>query len=172
MNLRRFQILLICFCSVSFAAEEEPPELLSKRQEHLRKMQRAAEPLLRDYLRTLESMKQKFMRDQQLKEAIAVDAEIVRITEQIKIASEQMVILSAVYGIPSQNRVVDITKQLQTALAAKQSGVTLEIRGAAAGIDPAPGMAKQTLITYTLNGQRKQKTFPDGYKLRFAADLK
>lgn len=49
--------------------------------------------------------------------------------------------------------------------------MTLEVHGAAKGADPAPGTSKETLITYTVNGQRKEKTFPDGHKLNFTKDL-
>ena len=66
---------------------------------------------------------------------------------------------------------MDITKRLQDALASRETAVTLEVHGAAKGADPAPGTSKETLITYTVNGQRKEKTFPDGHKLNFTKDL-
>ena len=152
-------------------ATDDPPELLARRQDHLRAIQRVTAPLLRDYLRSLESLKQQFTRGGKLQQAIAVDAEMKSITAQLDIATQQIVIISAVYGIPAQNRVVNITKRLQDALASRETAVTLEIHGAAKGADPAPGMSKQTLITYTVNGQQKQKTFPDGHKLNLSKDL-
>jgi hypothetical protein len=143
-------------------------------------MQRVSIPLLTTYARQLETQKLAFTRQGKLDEAIAVDKEIKEVTKQLEAANAavarsgaklQLLILSASYGDQKKKRSIDTTKNLRKALEAGQAGIKLNTTDGAAGVDPAPFAPKETIITYSINGQRKQKTFREGHSLNFKDDL-
>jgi len=158
----------------------DPPELIALREEHLRSMQRAAMPVLSAYVHALEAQKLAFTRQGKLEEATAVDKEVTEITKQLQVATDfssrtgaimELTIVYATYGAPARRLVTDITKNLRKALGAGATAIRLDTTEGAAGVDPAPRTRKETTITYTINGQRKQKTFPEGKILNFKEDL-
>ena len=158
----------------------DPPELATMREEHLRSIQRVAIPVLSAYARQLESQKSVFTRQGKLDAALAVDNELKEVTKQLQAANAasartgatmQLTILSASYGSPAKKRVADITKNIRKVFESGTPTIKLNTDDGAAGVDPAPYTPKETTITYTINGQRKQKTFPEGRNLNFKEDL-
>jgi hypothetical protein len=162
------------------ASPIDPPELVTMREEHLRSMQRVAIPILTAYARQLESQKSIYTRQGKLDAALAVDNELKEVSKQLQAANNaaartgatmQLTILSASYGSPTKKRFTDTTKNLRKVFESGTPTIKLNTDEGAAGVDPAPFTPKETTITYTINGQRKQKTFPEGYKLTFKDDL-
>jgi hypothetical protein len=71
----------------SFAQDKppaDPPELAARRDDLNRAVQRATVPLLTNYLRSLDPLKQQFTREGKLDAALAVDNEMRAATEQLK----------------------------------------------------------------------------------------
>ena len=184
--MNRFALALFAYSASALLAFAQntppinPPELATIREEHLRSMQRVAIPVLSAYARQLESQKSVFTRQGKLNAALAVDNELKEVTQQLQAANAasartgatmQLTILSASYGSPAKKRVADITKNIRKALEAGTPTIKLTTADGAAGVDPAPFTLKETTITYTINGQRKQKTFPEGHKLNFKEEL-
>ena len=79
-------ITVFISANVCFAQAVDPPELTARRDDYNRTVQRAMVPLLTNYLRSLDPLKQQFTRAGKLDAAVAVDAEIRKITEQLKTA--------------------------------------------------------------------------------------
>jgi hypothetical protein len=73
-------------CFAQQKSEADPPELAARRDDHDRNVQRAMVPLLTNYLRSLEPLKQQYTRAGKLEAAVAVDGEIRKVTEQLKTA--------------------------------------------------------------------------------------
>jgi hypothetical protein len=88
------------------------------------------------------------------------------------IQTTRLSIISAKYGEPSGNRLVDTTEHLRQVLNSKQKTLKLNTRDGAEGKDPAPRVVKQTVITYSIHGKTKTKSFPEAYDLNFEADLR
>ncbi|MEZ0387491.1 MAG: hypothetical protein ACAI34_10515 [Verrucomicrobium sp.] len=174
-----FVLLSILPASAS-AQGSESPALVNLREGYLRAMQRASIPVLAEYVRQLESEKSALTRQGKLDQVQAVEAELGDAASQLKVAKEavarpgavlRLTILSGRYGDFATGRVVDITKTLREALDARSLGISLHRDGAAKGIDPAPLVAKQTSIVYSINGERKEKVFAEGHNLNFKSDL-
>lgn len=158
----------------------DPPELAAMRQEHLRAMQRVSIPALSAYARQLDAQKAAFSRQGKLEAAIAVDNELKEITKQLQAAngavaqtgaSLQLTIVQAMYGHAPSKRFLNITTNLRKAMDSGAASIKLNDDEAGGKKDPAPYAPKDTTITYTINGERKQKTFPEGYNLNFKEDL-
>ena len=81
-------------------------------------------------------------------------------------------ITSAIYSDPSGKKKEDITKHVRQVYLAGLPTLTLNTRDGAEGKDPAPAVPKQTTIIFTIRGQSKTKTFPEGYQLNFKKDLR
>ncbi len=184
MNKLILHFLVLAISGLTAIAQNappvDPPELVSAREEHLRAMQRAAIPVLSAYARQLESLKASFTREGKLDAALAVDNELKEVNKEAQAADNAaartgaalpLTILSAVYGAPAKKHVMDVTKTLRKALESGNEGIKLSTSEAGAGVDPAPMTPKETKIIYTINGQRKEKTFQEGYKLKFKDDL-
>jgi len=86
-------------------------------------------------------------------------------------AAARLKILSAKYGDPAMRHSADITTNLRRALESGVNSIILSNVEAAGGMDPALNIRKETVITYTVNGERKQKIFPEDYTLSFKDDL-
>lgn len=178
--------ILACLSSTPLAVGQDkpavaPPELTTMREEHLRSMQRAIVPALLAYGRQLQLQKEFFKRQGKLDAALSVDKELKEIAAQLEVAkatttrtdvSMQLAIVSASYGHVPSNRTVDTTKILRKALESGDPGITLGHKDLAGGNDPAPLSPKENTIVYSVNGQRKEKRFPESYKLNFKEDLK
>lgn len=178
--------ILACLSSIPLAIGQDkpavaPPELTAMREDHLRSMQRAIVPALIAYGRQLQSQKEFFTRQGKLDAALSVDNELKDIAAQLEAAkaattktsaSMQLAIVSASYGHAPSNRMVDTTKILRKALESGDLTITLGHKELAGGNDPAPLSPKENTIVYSVNGQRKEKTFPESYKLNFKEDLK
>ena len=158
----------------------DPPELVAMRGEHLRSMQRVALPVLSAYARQLEAQKGLFSRQGKLEAAIAVDNELKEVAKQLQAANVatagsgaamQLAIISAMYGHAPSKRFMDVSRNLRKAMESGATSIKLNDDEAGGKKDPAPYAPKDTTITYTINGQRKQKTFPEGYNLNFKEDL-
>ena len=158
----------------------EPPELIARRAEHLRAISRAQIPPLTAYLRTLEPLKQQLARDGKSDAALAVDAEIQSIRQQLQAAQSatdittaapvQFQLDSAVFGDPATKRVRDVTAAIRAAMDSGQP--TMFLDNGQLGGDPAPGTKKVVVITYTINGKKKDKTFKADTALDFKKDLR
>jgi len=159
----------------------DPPEVVQRREEHLREMQRASIPVYQAYLRKLEPLKAQYSREGKYDALTALQNEIKRVQRDLDAATAaatrnnaltlQFTILSATYGVHDKNKTIDITETLRKALRAGAKQIKLNTQDGAGGKDPAPFAPKATVITYTINGQRKEKTFPEGQMLNFKDDL-
>jgi len=150
----------------------EPPELVAKRAEHIRAMNRAQIAPLTAYIQALTFLKQQYVREAKAAAAAAVDAEIKIATDDLAAANAvtdittaapvQLQIDQALYGDFQRNRSVDVTAYIQNAF--KSGAATVSIRGTdmAGATDPSPGVAKSLKVIYTYNGKKKEKVFKTG----------
>ncbi|HEY3899253.1 MAG TPA: hypothetical protein VGM54_11600 [Chthoniobacter sp.] len=174
MKLARLSFLLF-FAFGSFAIGQnaptatDPQELIAMRGEFLRAMARAGVQPLSAYLHELELFKQQVVREGKSAAVIAVDAEIKSIQDQLvsaqstaslaNTAPAQIQIESAVYGDAKTKRVKDVVAAVQSAV---DSGATIVVNSRSlGGPDPAPGTDKFLVVSYRVNGVRKQKTFKE-----------
>jgi hypothetical protein len=184
MKTHRLVLALVLAAAPLFAQKAapppEPPELIASRAEHLRAMSRAQVQPLAAYLRTLEPLKQQFLRAGKSDAAVAVDTEIASIKEQLKAAQAASDITTAapvqfqlenvMFGDPATKRMKDVTSRVRAALDAGQP--TLVLGNRELGGDPAGGVHKTVIVTYTINGMRKTKTLMAGSTLEFKKDLR
>lgn len=160
----------------------DPPDLLKLRDEHTRAMQRQAIPLLTAYVRKLESQKIAFTRQGNLVGALATDRELKLVTKQLEtansiasgaVAAMNLSIISVIFGeqgVPGRTR--DVTKGVKKVFESGAASVTLHRDSAAFGkTDPSPGKQKTIVITYMINGLRKERTFKEEHILKFKEDL-
>jgi hypothetical protein len=83
MKIITATILLALTLVRSFAQNApliDPPELAAKREEHIRDLQRVSIPVLQQYLRTLDGLREQFSREgrQDALKAVAAESEKVR----------------------------------------------------------------------------------------------
>ena len=158
----------------------DPPELATMREENARALLRASVPILDAYLRQLDAQKSVFARQGKLDAVLAVDNEIKEVTKQRQAANanttrtgatQKLAIVSAAYGSAAKKKFSDITKNLRKAMESGATVIKLNTEEGAAGVDPVPSNPKETRIVYTINGERKEKTFKEGYNFNFADDL-
>lgn len=162
------------------ASPAEPPELIASRAEHMRAMSRASVQPLSTYLRTLEPLKQQFLRNGKTDAALLVDDEIKSIKDQLRAAEAASNITTAapvqfqldnvMYGDPKSKRMKDVTDHVRAAMDAGQATLLLDNREL--GGDPAGGVKKTVIVSYTVNGKHKQKTYIGGATLDFKKDLR
>ena len=172
--------------SLHFASGEEkpvvdPPELITKREEHLRAMQRVTVPELQAYATKLNMLKQQFAREGKLQVGLAVDNELRDVNQQIQMAqdagnptkavAQQLTLISAVYGHLPSKRTVNVERILRQAMTAGQATIKLNNAVLNNDRDPAPYASKDTVINYISGGQKKERTFHEGYTLDFKNDL-
>ena len=86
-------------------------------------------------------------------------------------AAPALVIISAIYGELSTNHTINVKATILKAMNGGATDIRLSREEAGGGIDPARFRHKQTIITYTINGEHKKKTFDENYKLNFKKDL-
>ncbi|HRQ90464.1 MAG TPA: hypothetical protein PLA50_16840 [Bacteroidia bacterium] len=163
---------------MSLAAKEpdvDPPELSALREGWQRATRQATEPLNRKYRDALNAMKIRFTQAGRLAEALAVEGEIQALEEAAKAgepqASKKLAIHSAVYRKQGSRTGIDTTRILREALERSDDRIVLNTRFGAGGEDPAPSVAKETVIVYSIRGERKEKVFPESYELVFKEDL-
>lgn len=160
----------------------DPAELSARRAEFLREMQRVSVPVLTNYLRVIESMKEQATRRGDLTGAQAFDLETQKIKAQLNDASATsqgaratvplpVAITSALWQGVGPKLSADVTAHLKKVMESGVASVTVNTAEAAGGADPAPGKPKILALEYTVNGKVKRKTFTEGQKLNFA-DLK
>jgi hypothetical protein len=162
----------------------DPPELIAKRADHLRAIQRATIQPLSTYVRELESLQGFYSRAGKAEAAAAVAAEIVTVKEQLATAQSasnittgspvQLQIDLVQFGDIERNRVIDVTKYVQDGFSSGRSSISIRGTDMVGARDPAPGVHKNIKILYTVNGKRKEKVFKDGPDavLDFKKDLK
>jgi hypothetical protein len=160
----------------------EPAELVQKREELMRNLQRASIPIYEAYLKSLEPLRAQFTRDGKVDAVNALQVEIKRAQDELDKATRAaargntvslaFTILSATYGSHEKHRTVETTEMLRRALREGKATLKLDNSLCEGGKDPAPFVPKATTVTYTIDGQRKQKTFKEGYELNFDTDLK
>lgn len=182
--LGAFALLL---CASSHAQEPtrtapDPAELSARRAEFLREMQRVSLPVLNNYLRVIESLKEQSARRGDLLAAQAYDTEAKKIRLQLGDASATssgartsvtlpIEITSALWQSVSPKLSTDVTAHLKKIMESGTASLTVNTAEAAGGADPARGKPKVLVLEYTVNGKVKKKTYPEGEKLNFA-DLK
>lgn len=185
MNKRIIAFTIYVGVALGATAQEklvtDPQELVTLREEHVRAMQRQSIPLLTAYVRKLEAQKTNFTRQGNLDGALATDRELKEITKQLQLANAiasgsvatmKLSIVSVIYQDAKTNRSADVTKGVRKFF--ESGGTKLRLHKDEApfgGVDPAPGVEKSTVITYFINGQRKEKTFKEGHRLDFKEDL-
>jgi hypothetical protein len=158
----------------------EPPELIALRGELARTIARVQIAPLTNQLRALESLKQQFAREGKLDSALAVGTEAKSVQQQLDAAQAaadlttaaptQFKLESAFYGDPKTKRLRDVTAAVRSAI---DSGTgTLTVDTADLGRpDPAPGTEKFLIVTFTINGQRREKTFKERTVVNFKQQL-
>jgi hypothetical protein len=160
----------------------DPAELSARRAEFLREMQRVSAPVLTNYLRVIESLKEQSARRGDLQPAQAYDTEAKKIRTQLGDASATasgarssvslpVEITSALWQSVSPKLSADVTAHLKKVMESGAVSVTVNTAEAAGGADLARGKSKVLVLEYTVNGKVKKKTYPEGEKLNFA-DLK
>jgi hypothetical protein len=157
----------------------DPPELIAKRDEYLRTLQRVQAPVLAGYVRTLESLKIQFTREGKLDAALATDAELKLMDRQLTAANNvnkgatpvMLTITSVKFGDPKSNRLVDVSKVVLKAFNAGDASIELSGGKLYPGKDPAPFVHKVVVVEYMSMGERKEKTFQDGTVIKFKTDL-
>ena len=82
-------------------------------------------------------------------------------------AKAGLVIVTALYRSVGSHRTIDVTRVLRKALKSGEATIKLNTASLAGGVDPARRMPKETLITYTINGEQKEKIFLEGEVLNF-----
>ncbi len=167
---------LIPVLSAPLAAEEpaEPSELSVLREGWQRATRQATEPLNRKYRDALGAMKLRFTQAGKLEEALAVEREIQALDEAAKGEEKlprKLTILSAIYRRQGSRGGVDTTRILREALERGDDRIVLNTRFGAGGEDPAPAAPKETVIVYSLRGEKKEKVFPENHALVFKEDL-
>jgi hypothetical protein len=179
-------LIIVAFCAVTHLTAQnppqptDPPELVARRAEYLRAAGRAQVQPLTAYLRTLEPLKQQFAREGKSDAALAVDVEIKSIKDQLQAAQSvtdvttaapvQFQLNSVMFGDPATQRMRDVTNNVRAAMDSDQPSLVLGNKEL--GGDPAGGVRKTVIVTYTVNGKRKQKTFQAGAVLDFKKDLR
>ena len=163
-------------------AVSDPPELATKREEYLRAMQRASVPILTNYLRQLEPLKEQFTRGRDLQAALSVDGEITKVKQQLDAANATAQgarssvnlpteITSAIWQGPEPTQSKDVTAHLKKLMDSGIASIPVNSKDAAGGADPAPYKRKTLILEYSVNGKVKRKTLGEGDKLNFR-DLK
>ena len=162
-------------------APADPPELLARRADYYRTVSRLQVQPLTAHLRALDPLKQQFRRDGKLEAVVAVDKEIKAVTNKLKAAQAgtslttappaQVQIESVIFGDPKTNRTKDGTSAVRAAFDSGAATFPLSGREMSTG-DPAPGTKKVAVVTYTVNGKRKEKTFPENTVLDFKRELR
>jgi hypothetical protein len=160
----------------------DPPDLVHRREELLRNLQRASVPIYEAYLKSLEPLKTQYAREGNLGAITALQNEIKRVEDELDKAARAaargdavmlgFTILSASFGAHEKHRTIDTTEILREALREGKKTLRLDTKDGAGGKDPAPFVPKETVVTYSFEGERKQKTFKEGYNLNFETDLK
>lgn len=180
MKIRLLSVIICTLAVTSFAAE--PPELIARRADHLRAISRVQIPALTSYIRTLEPLKQQFSREGKADAAVAVDAEIKSIQDQLNAAQAainittaapvQLQIESATYGHQPSKRVADVTAAIRSAVDSGAASIVIANKDLGLqGADPAPGAHKTSVVIYRVNGKRKEKILDENATLNLR-DLK
>ncbi len=177
-----FSALSAVFIASAFPQENSshiPPELNNMREDYLRDRQRALIPTLKNYILKLNSQKKLYeIQGNKAAEAI-IEREISRTSDELSAANTaitsnerlQLVILSATYGDFKNKHLVDVMKAIRKSWTSGAKDVAINNDKIADGIDPAPGVSKELKLTYSINGRKKEKTFPENYNLNFDDDL-
>jgi hypothetical protein len=147
----------------------EPAELVAKRNEHDRAVQRAVSPLLADYLRKLESLRAQYTREGKIEAALTVEKEIRKIKRE---SGARITIVSATYGVLDTKQTADIADVLRATIKDGRASIILSSFQGGLPRDPAPNLRKQTKVVYSIDGQRYEKTFKESYELKFDEDLR
>ena len=152
-----------------------------KREDHLRNMQRAAIPVLQQYLKALDFLGQQYSRDKKYEALIALQSEIKNVQDQLAAANNAidlnkagpvgLAIISAKLGDFEAKRVIDVTDLLRKALRSGQLTVKLD-HDYLHTADPMDGSHnKKMRIAYSINGVRKEKEWAEGAMINFKDDL-
>jgi hypothetical protein len=182
MKLPLLAILTACLvANIAVHSAEtlpDPPDLVAKRTECLRELQRVSEPILANYLHQLEGMKEQYTRRGDLHAAESVDSEIKKINLQLTAAAATSQGARASVPLPVEitiarwraadpSQSVDVTAHLQQLLTSGTESVIVNTQEAAGGKDPARGKPKTLYLEYLVNGKVKQKTLKEGSTLFF-----
>jgi hypothetical protein len=157
----------------------DPPDLIAKRTEYLRELQRVSAPVLSNYLHQLEAMKEQYTRRGDLHAAESVDSEIRKINLQLTAAAATSQGSRASVPLPVEitlarwqgadpNQSADVTAHLKEVMESGAKSVTVNTQEAAGGVDPARGKPKTLYLEYRVNGKVKQKTLKEGGTLSFS----
>jgi hypothetical protein len=168
-------LLASAICPV-FAAD--PPELNALRARHVAALWEVDAPVVSDYVKSLALLQDRFTKEGKPQAAVAVDNELNKVLADLHGASHPhhvpvVNILSATYReVADHSHSVDTTAVVKKAFESGAPHLRLTTKEGAEGKDPAYNQKKETLITYTSDGEKKDAVFPESATLNFRRDLK
>jgi len=168
-------LLATATCSL-FAGD--PPELNALRARHQAALWEVDAPVVSDYVKNLALLQDRFSKEGKPQSAVAVDNELNKVLADLHGASHPhhvpvVSILSATYReVADHSHSVDTTGIVKKAFESGAPHIRLTTREGAEGKDPAYNQKKETLITYTCDGEKKEAVFPESATLTFRKDLK
>jgi hypothetical protein len=135
---------------------------------------------LTNYLRALEPLKQQLTREGKAEAAQAVETEIASIKLELAAAQKatdlttaapvQFQLDSVMFGDPPTKRLKDATARVKAVM--DSGAATMFLDNGQLGGDPAPGARKMVIVTYTINGRKRERTFKADTELNFQKDLR
>lgn len=172
---------LLAFFSLPHAGAAEPTELLLARREYQAKTESALAPVQAAYVRNLEKLKAEFTKRGDTRAAAVINQELTNQIAEITAALNSskashsnapgVEIVSVQYRTTDRKNSADITEHFRRAFDSGRIGLRLVTEEGAGGKDPGYNILKETVVTYKLNGQTKEKTFPEGFQMDFRRDL-
>src|SRR5262249_37684715 len=149
----------------TFAQNPDPPELVAKRNEHETAVKQATAPITARYEKMLRDLKDAYLKEGNADAATAVAAEIHSLSTGMKDATDRtsgikktvngVGIISAIYRDVKHKHNFDITLRVRQMFESGAESLMMSTREAADGKDPSVGRAKETLLVYTVDGERK-----------------
>jgi len=175
--------LALAVCAAGTLAQNpEPPELVAKRNEHEAAVKQATAPITAHYEKMLRDLKDAYLKEGNADAAKAVTAEILTLASGAKDATDRLSgikktingvgIVSATYRDVKRKHTFDITVRVRQLFESGAESLMMNTQEAAGGKDPSLGRAKETLLVYTVDGERKELIIPEGRVLNFKEDLK
>jgi hypothetical protein len=184
MRFHRFFIALAPILGTAgvLAQNPDPPELVAKRNEHETAVKQATATITARYEQMLRDLKDAYLKEGNADAANAVAVEIHSLATGIKDATDRssgikktvngVGIISATYRDVKHKHTFDITLRVRQKFESGAESLIMNTREAADGKDPSVGRAKETLLIYTVDGERRQIIIPEGRVLNFKEDLK
>lgn len=156
------------------AISAEPERLTELRASYESAVMRAITPLQKAYVVKLQTLKSQYLKSEKLEDAMLIDAEIKKILtsdDSVTQATNKMEIVKAVWGDIASNHVVIVTNRVRVLLKPNSPPFPVECNALNVAVDPAPGLRKSLVITYTIDGKEKTQTFLEYSVVNFQVDF-